>query len=412
MTFVRTLALAALSSAACVLSGAAGATAQTSPYVALGDSYTAAPLVPNQVGTPIGCSRSDSNYPSLVARVLGAAAFRDVSCSSATTVHMTNPQAVTLGTNPPQFEALRPDARLVTIGIGGNDVGLVGAAVSCAQLGALAPTGTACRSHFNSGGSDRIVAQIQATAPKIAAVIEGIRTRAPLARIVVVGYPDVLPRTGSGCYPLVPLSPDDVRYFDGLIVQTNEMLAATSVASGAEFADTYLDSVGHDVCTLPPTRWFEGLIPTAPAYPLHPNALGEASMARSVLKLLATARPAPRLSALVRASSTPTRLGRAARFSYRLDRPARVAIVVRRALAGRRVGGVCRRPARVNAGLASCRRYVTVGRASAAGKAGANTLAIGAAMYGRRPALYRLSATPSDGARRGAARTVHFRVRR
>ena len=30
-----------------------------------------------------------------------------------------------------------------------------------------------------------------------------------------------------------------------------------------------------------PVRWFEGLVPTEPAYPLHPNAKGEASMARS-----------------------------------------------------------------------------------------------------------------------------------
>jgi hypothetical protein len=412
MTPVRTMLLGALLCACTALAPGTATAAETGPYVALGDSYTAAPLVLPQVGTPVGCSRSSNNYPSVVARALSIASFRDVSCSSATTVHMTSPQQVTLGVNQPQFEGLRAETELVTVGIGGNDVGLVGAAVTCAQLGALAPTGTACRSHFNSGGSDRLSAQIQATAPKIAAVIDGIRTRSPLARIVVVGYPDVLPRTGNGCYPLVPLSPDDVRYFDGLIVQTNEMLAATSIANGAEFADTYLDSVGHDVCTLPPTRWFEGLVPTAPAFPLHPNALGEASMGRSVLKVLASPRPAPLLSALARTPATATKLGRAARFSYKLDRPAGVAIVVRRAVAGRRVGGVCRKATRANANSASCRRYVTVGRTRVRGQAGTNTLAIGASTYARRAALYRLSATPSEGEREGATRTIHFRVKR
>jgi len=395
-----------------VLPAGTSAAAEIGPYVALGDSYTAAPLVPDQVGTPAGCARSDSNYPSLVARALGVASFRDVSCSSATTVHMTTPQPVTLGANVPQLDALRPDTELVTIGIGGNDVGLVGAAVTCAQLGVLAPTGTACRSHFNAGGSDRLVAQIQATAPKIAAVIEGIRARSPIARVVVVGYPDVLPRTGSGCYPLVPLSPDDVRYFDGLIVQTNGMLAATSAAGGAEFADTYLDSVGHDVCTLPPTRWYEALVPTMPAYPLHPNALGEASMARSVLKVLARPRPAPALSALARTSATATKLGRAARFAYKLDRPATVAVVVRRATSGRRAGGTCRKPTRANRGAPSCRRYVTVGRMSDDGAAGTNTLAIGASTYGRRVGLYRLTATPASDALKGTAKTTQFRVKR
>jgi hypothetical protein len=50
--------------------------------------------------------------------------------------------------------------------------------------------------------------------------------------------------------------------------------------------DTYADSGGHDVCKLPPERWFEGLVPTEPAYPLHPNGKGEASMARSAIAQL------------------------------------------------------------------------------------------------------------------------------
>jgi len=186
----------------------------------------------------------------------------------------------------------------------------------------------------------------------------------------------------------------------------------TSVAHGAEFADTYLDSVGHDVCKLPPTRWFEGLVPTMPAYPLHPNALGEESMGRSVLKLLAGPRPAPALSTLARTSATATRLGRAARFAYKLDRPATVAVVVRRATSGRRAGGTCRKPTRANRRAPSCRRYVAVGRMSDEGAAGTNTLAIGASTYGRRVGLYRLTATPASDALTGAARTALFRVKR
>jgi lysophospholipase L1-like esterase len=288
--------IAAVAAAFPALAGAA----DPGPYVALGDSYTAAPLVPNQVGTPLGCARSDHDYPSLVARALGVATFVDVSCSSAVTADMTAPQSVPLGTNAPQFDGLRADARLVTVGIGGNDVGLVEAAVTCAELGLFAPTGTACRSHFGSGGTDRLVARIAATAPKIAGVLQGIHARAPRARVVLVGYPDVLPRTGNGCYPLVPLSRDDVRYFDGLILQTNAMLAAQAAANGAEYADTYLDSVGHDVCTLPPRRWFEGLLPTYPAFPLHPNALGMQSMARSVARAVRAPRRAPKLAKRLR----------------------------------------------------------------------------------------------------------------
>ena len=282
------------------------------PYVALGDSYTAAPLVPNQVGTPLGCARSDRDYPSLVARALGVATFVDVSCSAATTTHMTAPQSVPLGSNPPQFDGLRADARLVTVGIGGNDIGLVGAAVTCAGRGLTMPTGGACRAYYTRDGRDEMLASIDRAAPKIGAVLRGIRARAPLARIVLVGYPDVLPRTGSGCWPLVPLSADDVRYFDGLIVRTNEMLAAQAAATDVEFADTYRDSVGHDVCTLPGTRWFEGLVPTAVAFPLHPNELGMASMARSVLRVLSAPRSR---SPLAHRSRLKRAIGRAARRS-------------------------------------------------------------------------------------------------
>lgn len=310
--------IAALASSLAALAGgaaAAAAAADPGPYVALGDSYTAAPLVPNQVGTPIGCARSDHNYPSLVARALGVAAFVDVSCSGAVTADMTAPQSVPLGSNAPQFGGLRADARLVTVGIGGNDVGLVEAAVTCAQLGLTAPYGTACRSHFNAGGSDRLVARIAATAPKIAAVLQGIQARAPLARVLLVGYPDVLPRTGNGCWPLVPLSPDDVRYFDSLILRTNRMLAEEAASNGAEFADTYFDSVGHDVCTLPPRRWFEGLLPTYPAFPLHPNGLGMESMARSVARVAGA--PRARSPFAVR-SRVKAGIGRATRRASRL----------------------------------------------------------------------------------------------
>jgi lysophospholipase L1-like esterase len=272
----------------CALAGATTARAADGVYVALGDSYTSAPLVPNQHGDPIDCGRSDHNYPSLVAAGLKIDTFIDVSCGSAQTKHMTEPQTdlPAGGTNPPQFNALRADATLVTVGIGGNDAGLVGVAEKCAQLGATNPNGTACRDYWAPGGNDQVAAKIEAAKPKIAAVLQGIHQRSPKARVAIVGYPDVLPKNGESCYPMVPLSPDDIRYIDELIVRINAMIAGQAAANDAEFVDTYKDSGGHDVCKLPPNRWFEGLVPTEPAYPLHPNGKGEASMARSALAVL------------------------------------------------------------------------------------------------------------------------------
>jgi lysophospholipase L1-like esterase len=289
---VSKLALCLTLAALLLASAGAGAAQAAGVYVALGDSYTSAPLVPNQHGDPIDCGRSDHNYPSLVAAALTVDTFVDVSCGSAQTKHMTEPQTgLPLGgTNPPQFNALRADATLVTVGIGGNDAGLVGVAEKCAELGLTNPNGTACRDHWAPGGNDQVAAKIEATKPKIAAVLQGIHQRSPQARVAIVGYPDVLPKNGESCYPMVPLSPDDIRYIDELIVRINAMIAGQAAANDAEFIDTYADSGGHDVCKLPPERWFEGLVPTEPAYPLHPNAKGEASMGRSAIAVLSRPR--------------------------------------------------------------------------------------------------------------------------
>ncbi|HWC25240.1 MAG TPA: SGNH/GDSL hydrolase family protein [Solirubrobacteraceae bacterium] len=368
---------------------AIAAAAGPRPYVALGDSYTAAPLVPDQVGRPAGCGRSNRNYPSIVAAATGAASFRDVSCSSATTRQMTAAQPVAFGTNPPQFDALRSDAQLVTIGIGGNDVGLVGAATTCLRLGLLAPSGRACRTSFaRPGGGDALVDRIAATAPKIAATLQAIHARAPRARVLIVGYPAVAPTRGRGCYPLVPLSHDDVAYLDEMLRRTNAMLAAQAADNDAEYVDTYVESVGHDVCTPPGTRWFEGLVPTSPAYPIHPNALGEASMARSVLRVLGHARPAALLGPLRRSRRTIA-AGRALRISFTLSRPARVTLGLQRS----RGGGRYTRP----------RRLVAVDA-----DAGDNTVTLSPRRLGRRPGLYRVTAQPAAG----AARVVHVRIRR
>jgi lysophospholipase L1-like esterase len=366
----------------------AAAQADPGPYVALGDSYTAAPLVPNLVGQPIACARSDHNYPTLVAAAIGATQFRDNSCSAAKTDDMTAAQPVLLGVHEPQFNALRPDATLVTIGIGGNDIMLVDAVVRCLELGLLTPTGTSCRRHFAyGGGGDVIVDRIAAAAPKIAATLQGIRARSPLARVLIVGYPDVAPRTGRACYPLVPLSVDDLAYLDEMLRRTNTMLAEQAAANDAEYVDTYDDSIGHDVCTGLGKRWFEGLIPTAPAFPIHPNALGEASMARSVLRVLGQPRPGPVVSALTTAQHMLP-IGSVARFDYTLNRAGSVTFTLLRSRGGGKYGA---------------QRVLTV----PAG-AGYNTFTLTARQLGRRPGLYRLMATPQGG----APQSVHFRIRR
>jgi lysophospholipase L1-like esterase len=283
---MRTLK-ATLLGATMALVVAAPAGAATGPYVSLGDSYTSAPLVPVPTGNPIGCGRSTNNYPSDVARVIAPSSFTDASCGSATTDDMTQPQSVPFGgTNPPQFDSLGSGDALVTVGIGGNDAGLIGVAEECAQLDADSPNGTNCKDHYTASGSDPNVAAIDATGPKVAAVLQGIHQRAPSARVLIVGYPDGLPVDGSNCWPLVPLSSGDIAYFNSLEQQLNSVISQEAASNGATYVDTFASSIGHDACKPPGTAWVNGIVPNSVAYPLHPNQMGEQNMANQVLVAL------------------------------------------------------------------------------------------------------------------------------
>src|SRR5690349_21235339 len=104
-----------------LLCGWAAAQARAANYVSLGDSYAAGPLIPNQL-SPLGCLKSDHNYAHLAAPSIGLT-LRDPSCSGAKTDHMTQTQNVEPGPNPPQFNALDSETTVVSITIGGNDIG-------------------------------------------------------------------------------------------------------------------------------------------------------------------------------------------------------------------------------------------------------------------------------------------------
>ena len=249
-------------------------------YAALGDSYTAGPAIPTQVDA--NCARSDHNYPSLVAAARGVRTFKDVSCSGATTEEMWKPQ----GTNGPQLDALNHDTDLVTVQIGGNDIGFGSIIGTCAKLAPTNPAGDPCRQYYSSSGYDQLAVNILKAAPKVDAVLRAVHARAPHARVLVVGYPDLLPDDGSGCYPAVPFATGDFPYLRDTGKRLNLMLRLVAGANRAEYVDTYGPTRGHDMCKAPDVRWIEPLQPASPAAPAHPNAKGEEAMARAVLERL------------------------------------------------------------------------------------------------------------------------------
>jgi lysophospholipase L1-like esterase len=267
------------------VSAAAPAHADTaSRYVALGDSFTAGPLIPSQHGTPLGCLRSTNNYPSLVSQRLSTGTFVDVSCSGADTGDMTTSQSVTPGTNPPQFDALTSATTLVTVGIGGNDIGFADVVTTCAELSFTNPFGAPCKARFG----DELDRRIAATAPKVAAVLSGIHERAPQAKVLVVGYLRLLPE-GRGCWPVVPLAQGDVPYLDAAERSLNAMLADEADRHDAGFVDAYAGGNGHDMCASASRKWVEGIVVTSPAAPVHPNAAGMRVVADRVVAALSAA---------------------------------------------------------------------------------------------------------------------------
>lgn len=254
-------------------------------YVALGDSFTASPMTGMPVGEPVGCSRTQNNYPRQVAGALRVDDFTDVSCGMATTRDLFAAQNVLGGANAPQLDAVDGTTTLVSLGIGGNDLGLMGWMQRCAEL--AAPN---CTERMAPGDPDVLVQRLAKIAASVDRALQAIHRRAPQARVLLVGYPVVAPVAGAGCLPQLPIDDSDLAYLRDMQQQLNAMLAWAASAGGATYVDTYTPSIGHDPCQVDDVKWIEGMIPDEPAAALHPNLAGQKAIARAVLAALSIRR--------------------------------------------------------------------------------------------------------------------------
>lgn len=250
-------------------------------YVAMGDSYSAASgvLLPD-LSSPL-CLRSTRNYPKVLARQIGAS-LTDVTCGAAETVHFA--QAQYPGLVPPQLDALSADTDLVTMTIGGNDSSVfIGAILSCGTTGVLTlGQGSPCKDAFGSQFSDTIK---NSTYPDLVEALRAVKARAPKARVAILGYPEIVPPT-TGCFPQLPLAKGDVPYLHGIQADLNAAVKRAARATGATFVDFAKVSAGHDACQAIGTRWVEPVVFTTNPVIVHPNALGEAEMAKRTAQVL------------------------------------------------------------------------------------------------------------------------------
>jgi lysophospholipase L1-like esterase len=252
-------------------------------YVALGDSFTAGPLIP-ATDLADGCFRSDGNYPSLVAERLDVDELVDVSCSGAKTTDLVKPQRpVEQATVPPQLEAVTPDADLVTLGIGGNDFSLFTTLVAtCSQLRSNDPDGSPCADELEDRGID-LVARTDEISTRVERSVRRFQRRAPSAEVMVVGYLRLAPEKG-GCQEL-PFAQGDYAFGQRLTAALNGALERAARRTGTTFVDAYELSAGHDVCSEDP--WVNGRVTKqGEALAFHPYAEGMAAVAEEIVTLL------------------------------------------------------------------------------------------------------------------------------
>jgi len=254
----------------------------TSPYVAMGDSYSSAagvnPLVPT---APPACSRSTLNYAHDIAAVTKPSKFTDITCSGATTSDFFSSQ--TTG-QPAQLSALNSRTRFVTMTIGGNDENVfVDSFFGCVQVSLTTGDvmGDPCKQKFGDTFVNEIRTQ---TLRHLVTALTAVRRKAPHATVVILGYPQILPEKGQlACYSSMPISMGDVPWLEEEQEVLNNVVYRAATRTGAHFINMGPSSRNHNACEPPNQRWIEPATNPINAFPVHPNATGEAAMAHQTL---------------------------------------------------------------------------------------------------------------------------------
>jgi lysophospholipase L1-like esterase len=302
-------------------------------YVALGDSYAAGYGLTPKTGKPVaGCGQSSSDYPHLVAKALQLR-LTDVTCAGAVTANVVStPQKFGSGpAAPPQSAKLGAKTRVVTITIGGNDLGFVEAMKACVALTAHGPILTtgrlSCEASFVKSGVDSLAKRLRDTVdPRLAQTFAAVKANAPNAKVFVVSYlavmPDATHTPAKGCFSgkvsggitsldlddAYPYTDKDVAYLHSTEAALDDATRIAAIRAGFTYISDLGESEAHTPCSTSP--WVKGvtvhskdlafsLQPGA----LHPNALGERELAASVIPRIRDA--FPRLAPTPTPTSTP-----------------------------------------------------------------------------------------------------------
>jgi len=249
LTRLATTAAALLTATAAVALAASPADAAGPNYVALGDSYSSG------VGTTSSylnsCDQSTSAYPYLYAQAAGASSFSFEACTGATTSDVINSQLGTLSSS----------TTLVSITIGGNDVGFSTIMEDCILEG-----DSGCTSAVN-GAENAVNTTLGAS---LDTTYSDIRAKAPNAKVVVLGYPMFYDLSqSSGCIGLDGTKRSKIDEGDALL--NSRIKTEVAKYSNFVFEDVTPYFSGHELCDS--TEWLHSLTwPISSSY--HPTAAG------------------------------------------------------------------------------------------------------------------------------------------
>jgi lysophospholipase L1-like esterase len=262
-----------------ILLGSVGTSERSRPayhhYVALGDSFTSAPFVP-VTDIARGCYRSSNNYPNRVASLLRIEDLEDRSCSGAGTAELVSRQTTRGGMSvPPQLNALTERTDLVTVGIGVNNNHLYARMATVCRR-----SPRVCRLHDKRHLLGSMVDEVR---PALVPALRLIQERAPNARVLLVGYPKMLPSRG-GCARLPRMRGQDRATFRDINRRLHYAMRDAAREADVEYVDFYAISAGHDICSRNP--WVQGRLGSRQGAGMHPLATGQAAMARTIEQAL------------------------------------------------------------------------------------------------------------------------------
>jgi lysophospholipase L1-like esterase len=203
----------------------------------------------------------------------------DVTFSGATTAHLL---ADRQHGAPPQIAALDGSEAVVTVTIGGNDVGYVPLLMAAAlPRGArrLPLLGTRIAELLDRDNRDRALSDVS---DSLCAVAKAVCARAPRARVLFVDYLTMLPPAGV---PAPPISDADAELGRHVAATLERLTAEAAAASGCEVISAGAASRDHHAWsaqpwTTTPAKYVVPL-PGRPA-PLHPNGAGMRAVAELV----------------------------------------------------------------------------------------------------------------------------------